>query len=194
VMHFYSGPLIHFLSGVDSFCGVSVRSEPASGCSRGGRAERSLVLLDCPEGVLGVDGEVVVERRRQWTPEQKAALLGEVEAEGGQVSVVARRRGVSTSLLYNWRSAWKAAAMAAQSTAVRPAEFVQLGVVADATGESPRVPMAAGAVCPRGAGLALAERVGVIEIDLPDGVRVRIDNSVNEKALRRVLSALRGSG
>jgi transposase len=137
-----------------------------------------------------VDGEVVVERRRQWTPEQKAALLGEVEAE---VSVVARRRGVSTSLLYNWRSAWKAAAMAAQSAAVRPAEFVQLGVVADATGESPRVPMAAGAVCPRGAGLALAERVGVIEIDLPDGVRVRVDNRVNEKALRRVLSALRGS-
>jgi hypothetical protein len=52
-----------------------------------------------------------------------------------------------------------------------PAEFVQLGVVA---GESPMVPMAAGAVCPRGAGLALAERVGVIEIDLPDGVRVRV--------------------
>ena len=92
-------------------------------------------------------GEVVVERRRQWTPEQKAALLGEVEAEGGQVSVVAHRHGVSTSLLYNWRSAWKAAAIAAQSSAVRPAEFVQLGVVADATGESPRVPMAAGAVC-----------------------------------------------
>jgi hypothetical protein len=54
--------------------------------------------------------------------------------------------------------------------------------------------MAAAAVCPRGAGLALAERVGVIEIDLPDGVRVRLDSSVNEKALRRVLSALRGSG
>ena len=141
-----------------------------------------------------MDGEVVVERRRQWTPEQKAALLGEVEAEGGQVSVVARRRGVSTSLLYNWRSAWKAAAMAAQSAAVRPAEFVQLGVVADATGESPRVPMAAGAVCRRGAGLALAERVGVIEIDLPDGIRVRVDSSVNEKALRRVLAALRGCG
>ena len=97
-------------------------------------------------------------------------------------------------MLYNWRSAWKAAAMAARSTAVRPAEFVQLGIVADATGESPRVPMAAAAVCPRGAGLALAERVGVIEIDLPHGVRVRVDSSVNEKALRRVLSALRGSG
>ena len=84
--------------------------------------------------------------------------------------------------------------MAARSTAVRPAEFVQLGVVADAAGESPRVPMAAAAVCPRGAGLALAERVGVIEIDLPDGVRVRVDSGVNEKALGRVLSALRGAG
>jgi hypothetical protein len=54
--------------------------------------------------------------------------------------------------------------------------------------------MAAGAVCPRGAGLALAERVGVIEIDLPDGVRVRVDSSVNKKSLQRLLAALRGSG
>jgi transposase len=141
-----------------------------------------------------VDGEVIVERRRQWSAEHKAALLAEVEAEGGQVSVVARRHGVSTSLLYNWRSAWKAAAMAGRTTAVRPAEFVQLGVITDASDDNSTVPMAAGPACPRGAGLTLAERVGVIEIDLPDGVRVRVDSSVNEKALRRVLSALRRPG
>ncbi len=141
-----------------------------------------------------MDGEVVVERRRQWTPEQKAALVGEVEAEGGRVSVVARRHGISASLLYNWRSAWKAAALTMRGTAVQPAEFVQLGVVPDASDNSPPAPLATGAVCPRGTGLALAERVGVIEIDLPNGVRVRIDSSVNEKALRRVLSALRGLG
>jgi transposase len=141
-----------------------------------------------------MEGEIIaaprVERRRQWTPEQKAALIGEVEAEGGRVSVVARRHGISTSLLYNWRSAWKAAARAAQATAVRPAEFVQLAVVTDASGDSP--PLATGAVCQRGAGLALAERVGVIEIDLANGTRVRVDSSVNEKALRRVLAAVRG--
>jgi transposase len=140
-----------------------------------------------------VDGEVVVERRRQWTPEEKAALMAEVEAEGDRVSVVARRHGISTSLLYNWRSAWKAA-LAARATAVRPAEFIQLGVVTEASGQSPTMPMATGAVCPRGAGLALAERAGVIEIDLPDGVRVRVDSGVSEKALRRVLSALRAAG
>lgn len=141
-----------------------------------------------------MDGEVVVERRRRWTPEQKAALVAEVEAEGGQVAEVARRYGISTSLLYNWRSAWNAAALVARATAARPAEFVQLGVVTDASGESPTAPLATSTVCRRGAGLALAERVGVIEIDLPDGVRVRVDSSVNEKALRRVLSAVRGLG
>jgi hypothetical protein len=51
-----------------------------------------------------VDGEIVVERRRQWTPEEKAALMAEVEAEGGQVSVVAQRHGISKSLLYNWQA------------------------------------------------------------------------------------------
>ena len=50
-----------------------------------------------------MDGEIVVARRRQWTAEEKAALMAEVEAEGGQVSVVAQRRGISKSLLYNWR-------------------------------------------------------------------------------------------
>jgi transposase len=66
-----------------------------------------------------VDGEIIarVERRRQWTPQEKATLLAEVEASGGQVSVVARRRGISKSLLYNWRSAWKAAALVARSPA-----------------------------------------------------------------------------
>jgi hypothetical protein len=31
-----------------------------------------------------VDGEIVarIERRRQWTPREKAALMAEVEAEG----------------------------------------------------------------------------------------------------------------
>jgi transposase len=141
-----------------------------------------------------LDGQIVVERRRQWTPEEKAALMAEVEVEGGQVSVVAQRHGISKSLLYNWRSAWKAAGLAARARVVPPAEFVQLGVVADASGQGPMMPMTAGAVSPRGTGLALAERVGVIEIDLPEGVRVRVDSGVNEKALRRVLSAVRGLG
>jgi transposase len=40
-----------------------------------------------------------VERRRRWTPEEKVALLAEVEAEGGRVSVVARPHRISDSVL-----------------------------------------------------------------------------------------------
>jgi transposase len=50
-----------------------------------------------------------VERRRKWTAEEKAALLAEVEAEGGKVTVVARQHRISESVLYNWRAALKAA-------------------------------------------------------------------------------------
>ena len=139
-----------------------------------------------------MDGEIVarVERRRQWTLEEKAALMAEVEAAGGQVSVVARRHGISKSLLYNWRSAWRAAAgaVAARATSAVSAGFIQLGVVAEPMEPlPPTIP----AACPRGAGLSLAERVGVIEIDLPDGVRVRVDDHVSERALRRVLAAMK---
>jgi transposase len=140
-----------------------------------------------------VDGEIIarVERRRQWSPQEKAALMAEVEAEGGQVSVVARRHGISKSLLYNWRSAWRAAVQAASPASTG---FIQLGVVADLSDANQAMPMPAALPAPRGAGLTLAERAGVIEIDLPGGARVRVDGSVNEKALRRVLSAVKGLG
>ena len=141
-------------------------------------------------------GEIIArsERRRQWTPEEKAALLAEVEATGGGVSVVARRHGISKSLLYNWRSAWKAAALVGRGAAPRSAGFIQLGVVADPSYERSAIRMASGAAsaCSRGTGSTLAERAGVMEIDLPQGVRVRVDGGVDELALRRVLSAVRG--
>jgi hypothetical protein len=50
-----------------------------------------------------------VERRRKWTAQEKAALLAEVEAEGGKVTIVTRRHWISESVLYNWRAALMAA-------------------------------------------------------------------------------------
>ena len=38
-----------------------------------------------------MDGAIVVERRRQWTPEEKAALMAEMEPEGARFSVVTQR-------------------------------------------------------------------------------------------------------
>ena len=130
-----------------------------------------------------------VERRRKWTIEEKAALLAEVEAEGGKVKRVARRHRVSESLLYNWRSAWKAAARAA-SGASGPVAFVPLGVLDAACGE---VSAALPSPEPKRPHQHGEGRAGAIEIALPDGARVSVDAFVNEEALSRVLRAMRGS-
>jgi transposase-like protein len=49
-----------------------------------------------------VTGSEIITRRRKWKPAERAVLLAEVEAAGGKVVVVARRHGISESLLYNW--------------------------------------------------------------------------------------------
>jgi len=67
------------------------------------------------------------ERRRIWSAQEKAALLAEVDAEGGKVRLVARRHQISESLLYNWRSARKAAAVA--MGAPENVEFLPVGVI-----------------------------------------------------------------
>jgi transposase len=140
-----------------------------------------------------MDGEIVarIERRRRWTAGEKAALLAEIDAEGGQVSLVARRHGISKSLLYNWRSACRAA-LAGCGPVAGSGGFIQLGVIADPSYEGPGMRAAAGASGTRHAFAALAGRAGVMEIELSVGVRVRVDSSVEELALRRVLAAVRG--
>ena len=131
-----------------------------------------------------------VERRRKWTPQEKGALLAEVEAEGGKVAVVARRHRISESLLYNWRSAWKAAAVA--QGAAEPVSFVPIGVIGRADDGGPALLALADTSRPERCGNREREdRVGMIEIDLPGGSRVRVDTFVNERALRRVLQVLK---
>src|SRR5580698_9575553 len=67
------------------------------------------------------------DRRRIWSAEEKAALLAEIDAARGKVRLVARRHRISESLLYNWRSARKAAAVA--MGAPEDVEFIPIGVI-----------------------------------------------------------------
>jgi len=130
----------------------------------------------------------IVARRRKWTAQEKAALLAEVEAEGGRVSVVARRHGISNSLLYNWRSAWKAAA---SLRAAEPVAFMPLGMIGRAGCGEPS--LAAALEQPVWRDRGSADSRGVIEIALPSGARIRVDGKVSEKALRCVLQAMKGA-
>jgi transposase len=118
-----------------------------------------------------------------------AALLAEVDAEGGKVRLVARRHQVSESLLYNWRSARKAAAVA--MGAPQDVEFVPVGVVGGAatgTASMLALPLPEAARQPP----SDEAKAGMMEITLPNGARVSVDAFVNEKALLRVLRAMKG--
>jgi transposase len=128
-----------------------------------------------------------VERRRVWTAQEKAALLAEIDAAGGKVRLVARRHRISESVLYNWRSARKAAAVA--MGAPENVEFVPVGLIDGPASDGPATPpdpepaqQPAAATC----------KSGSIEITLRNGARINVDAFVNEKALSRVLRAVKG--
>ena len=79
-------------------------------------------------------------------------------------------------------------------------EFVPIGVVGRADDGGPallaRMPGVEDGRPPRecrelGRAPSLESRAGVIEIDLPDGARVRVDAFVDGRALARVLNALK---
>jgi transposase len=129
----------------------------------------------------------IIARRRKWTPEEKTALLAEVDAENGRVAMVARRHGLSESLLYNWRSVAKAPIPTHEP---EPMEFRPIGVIGRSNGAAPAL-LAAPDPLPATGGHR--DEHGGIEIALPNGVRLRVDGSVSEKALSRVLRAVKGA-
>jgi transposase len=86
-------------------------------------------------------------------------------------------------------------AMAAEG----PLEFVPLGVFGRAADEGPALvtgPAAgspAASACMPPPNTTMQARPGLIEIDLTDGTRLRVDAFVNERALRRVLAVLKAT-
>ena len=149
--------------------------------------------------------------RRSWSRDEKRRIVEETFRPGASVADVARRHGLNANLVFNWRKAvWATggATASAEPSVAAPvssdgaADFVPIGMFARAEDEGPAViagtsPRPATSSPPRGAGAlcsALAERVGVIEIELVDGTRLRVDAFVNERTLRRVLTALKAAG
>ena len=115
------------------------------------------------------------ERRRRWSLEQKQAIVAESVAPRASPTVIARKYGLNTGQLYTWRRQ-----MLRRVPAVAPAGFARVDLI-----EEPARPSAPAIT-------ADAVRSGLIEVILPGGASVRVDGCVDERALRRVLAALRG--
>ena len=115
-----------------------------------------------------------VERRRRWSWEQKQAIVAESVAPRVSPTAIARKYGLNTGQLYTWRRQ-----MLRRVPAVAPAGFARVDVVAESVRPTASTTNAD------------AARSGLIEVILPGGASVRVDGHVDERALRRVLAALR---
>ena len=125
-----------------------------------------------------IDIRVGVERRRRWGREGKLRILGESLAPNAVVTDVARRHEISTSLLYTWRrqaltGLLRGLRVAADAgSAMLPALDAHDKVVAEENRSQ------------------AARSPGLIEVVWPNGIVVRVDAGVDDRALRSVLTAL----
>jgi transposase len=138
-------------------------------------------------------GEILVgpERRRRWSDDEKARIIEESLRPGAQVADIARRHGVSRSLLYNWRREARCAPVS--PVAPPPPDFVP--VLLSAPEEPQGGPAATETGAPgRGSRRPAKRRVdgsGEIEVVLPGGARLTLRGRVEATALRAVLAALK---
>jgi transposase len=103
-------------------------------------------------------------------------VLAASSIPGCAISEVAARYGICVSLIYRWRRAARHdAGVGETGSGVRlfPVRF------------TPPDPAVSAPLAPR------MDRPGVIEIELAGDVRVRVDETVNSAALRRVMAVLR---
>lgn len=116
--------------------------------------------------------DVVATTRRRWSAAERRTILAEADADGAVVSEVARRHGVSASLLFRWRRLRKEA----KSTRRPEPAFVPLALPA------PTMPSEATS--------APVHDDDKIEIVLGGGRRIIVGKDVDTAALRRIVEVL----
>jgi transposase len=122
------------------------------------------------------------QARRRWSVEAKRRLVAETLVPGATVHAVAQRHGVNTSQLFTWRKRFR----------------TELGVPPS----KPPVPaFAAVELAPTQGFLKAAEQqpvsqadavmtAGMVEVELPQGGRVRISGAVEPAVVTAALRAL----
>lgn len=144
------------------------------------------------------------ERRlRRWSRETKRQAVEETFAAGMSVSIVARRYDINTNQLFTWRRQYYRGELGdIGRKAVPRAEFVQVALLDHAGAALPSAGMkqlpapAAAKVSPAvpvpsAAPLERASRPGRIELELGNGMKLKLHGEVNAASLRQVLSVLR---
>ena len=135
-----------------------------------------------------MDGTIEIitgrERRRRWSASEKLRIVAETYEPGATVGDVAARHGAYRSLVFTWRRQVRDGLLTAEMLGEAISPFVPVRLL---DSPSPPVERASPAASP----LSPAPS-RTVEISLPGGSVVRVDQHVDARALRRILGALRG--
>lgn len=111
------------------------------------------------------------ERRRRWSLQDKLQIVEETMQRGVTVSEVARRHGLTPSVVFTWRRLAREGRLGDAGPTFVPVEITPVP-----TQTAPMV--------------SSSRHTGLIEIVLGRGRRVRVDREVDPEALRRVLEVV----
>lgn len=125
-----------------------------------------------------VDVRIRPERRRNWSPEDKLAIVRETLEPGAMAKAVADRHGISTGLLFTWRKQMLATAV----SGFTPVQMAPESMAA------PSAPVEALAIA--GPAVAVEPLPVGIEVDLPCGARIRACHGADAELLRVALATL----
>jgi transposase len=128
----------------------------------------------------------------------KLQVIKESLVPGASVSVVARRHDINANVVFRWRKEFRDGKYGNSAVSSRKgladAGFVEVGVADDAGDirllPAPHKP---GGESVKTAGPARAggKTPGLIEIETAGGLKLRLSGRVDDRALRRVLAAIR---
>jgi transposase len=116
-----------------------------------------------------------VSGRRRWSVEQKLAILRDAFGPDGSVRAAVERHEVGSGAIYTWRRQAMSGTLTGIAAPAQPS-FAEVQVV------EPARMLPAPSLAQPG--------LGQIGIELPSGVRLTVDASVDADALSRVIGVL----
>jgi len=131
---------------------------------------------------MGAEIISTVDRRRNWSPEEKLRIMSAALEPGATVSAVADRNGVCRSQLYTWFRLARAGRLPGIGVAAKAPEptFVPVKIAA------PAAPVTSSPAPPP------TRRRSQVEIALGNGRTVKVDDGIEPAILARLVAALDG--